>query len=100
GLSLHNSLAVLEGYTGKKSPFVRTPKFSLTHKSGNWKGKQYSKIKLNWVTLFEGLLATYFAIGMYLCFEWQDYGMLPLFTMLTLGFSVISMYSIKHSLVR
>lgn len=100
GLSLHNSLAVLEGYAGKKSPFVRTPKFSLTHKSGNWKGKQYSKIKVNWVTLLEGLLATYFAVGMYLCFAWNDYGMLPLFTMLTLGFGVISVYSIKHSLER
>lgn len=100
GLSLHNSLAVLEGYAGKKSPFIRTPKFSLTHKSGNWKGKQYSKIKVNWVTLLEGLLATYFAIGMYLCFVWNDYWMLPLFTMLTLGFGVISVYSIKHSLER
>ena len=100
GLSLHNSLAVLEGYAGKKSPFVRTPKFSLTHKSGNWKGKQYSKIKVNWVTLLEGLLATYFAVGIYLCFEWHDYGMLPLFSMLTLGFGVISVYSVKHSFQR
>ena len=29
GLSWHNSLAVVEGYIGKKTPFVRTPKFAL-----------------------------------------------------------------------
>lgn len=100
GLSLHNSLAVLEGYAGKKSPFVRTPKFSLTDKTGNWKGKSYSKIKVNWVTLFEGLFALYFALGVYLCFVWNDYGMLPLFAMLTLGFGVIAGYSLKHSMAR
>ena len=100
GLSLHNSLAVLEGYAGKKSPFIRTPKFSLTDKTGNWKGKSYSKIKLNWITLFEGILAMYFASGVYLCFEWKDYAMLPLFMMLTIGFGVISGYSIRHSLQR
>ncbi len=98
GLSLHNSLAVMEGYAGKKTPFVRTPKFSLTHKSGNWNGKQYSKIKINWVTLLEGILMAYFAMGIYLCFQWEDYGFLPLFIMLTLGFGAISFYSIKHSL--
>ena len=100
GLSLHNSLAVLEGYAGKKSPFVRTPKFSLTDKTGNWKGKSYSKIKVNWVTLFEGLFALYFALGVYLCFVWNDYGILPLFAMLTLGFGVIAGYSLKHSMAR
>ncbi len=100
GLSLHNSLAVLEGYAGKKSPFVRTPKFSLTDKTGNWKGKSYSKIKVNWVTLLEGICALYFALGVYLCFVWNDYGMLPLFVMLTLGFGVIAGYSLKHSMAR
>jgi hypothetical protein len=26
GMSLHNALAVIEGYSGKKTPFIRTPK--------------------------------------------------------------------------
>ena len=29
GFSLHNSIAVLEGHFGKRSDFVRTPKFNI-----------------------------------------------------------------------
>ena len=29
GFTLHNVIAVLEGYFGKKSEFVRTPKFNI-----------------------------------------------------------------------
>ena len=99
GLSFHNSIAVLEGYRGKKSPFIRTPKFNLNKKAGHWKGSQY-KTKIKWVTIVEGLLASYFIWGITLCFAWGDYGMLPLFIMLSLGFGVIFYYSIKHSLAR
>ncbi|MGB1040039.1 MAG: cellulose synthase family protein [Flavobacteriales bacterium] len=100
GLSFHNSIAVLEGYVGKKSPFIRTPKFSLDKKTGNWKGKKYSKTKIKWVTIVEGLLCGYFIYGMSLCFSWGDYGMLPFFFMLSLGFGVICYYSVRHSFQR
>jgi len=99
GLSFHNSLAVIEGYRGKKSPFIRTPKFNLNKKSGSWKGTQY-KTKIKWVTLVEGILAIYFIYGMTLCFLHGDYGMLPFFSLLALGFGVIFSYSIKHSLAK
>ena len=97
GLSLHNSIAVTEGYMGKKSPFIRTPKFSSTDKKGSWKGSKYNKTSISWVTITESLLALYFFYGIYLCIHWQDYGMLPFFIMLTLGFGTISFYSFKHS---
>ena len=100
GLSFHNSIAVLEGYAGKKSPFVRTPKFSLTKKAGDWKGKKYNKTKVKWVTIVEGILSSYFIFGMFLCFSFGDYGMLPFFFMLSLGFGVIFYYSIRHSFQR
>ena len=29
GFSIHNSVAVIEGHVGKKSPFIRTPKFNI-----------------------------------------------------------------------
>ena len=32
GLSVHNAVAVFEGLIGKKTPFVRTPKFNITGK--------------------------------------------------------------------
>ncbi|MEN8928726.1 MAG: cellulose synthase family protein, partial [Flavobacteriales bacterium] len=100
GLSFHNSIAVIEGYAGKKTPFVRTPKFNLNKKSGNWKGTVYSKTKIKWVTIVEGLLSSYFIYGIFLCFSWGDYGMLPFFFLLSLGFGVIFSLSLKHSIRR
>lgn len=100
GLSFHNSIAVIEGYAGKKTPFIRTPKFNLNKKSGKWEGTIYNKTKIKWVTVIEGFLAAYFIYGISLCFAWDDYGMLPFFILLTIGFGVIFLLSLKHSLQR
>ena len=37
GFSLHNTIAVLEGHLGKKSEFVRTPKFNMSKFKDNQK---------------------------------------------------------------
>jgi cellulose synthase/poly-beta-1,6-N-acetylglucosamine synthase-like glycosyltransferase len=69
GLSLHNAVAVLEGFTGKKSSFVRTPKFAISGKtSGTWKDKKYRAIKVSPLTIFEFLMCVYFAFGIYYAF--------------------------------
>jgi cellulose synthase/poly-beta-1,6-N-acetylglucosamine synthase-like glycosyltransferase len=69
GLSLHNAVAVLEGFTGKKSSFVRTPKFAISGKtSGTWKDKKYRAIKVSPLTIFEFLMCAYFAFGIYYAF--------------------------------
>jgi cellulose synthase/poly-beta-1,6-N-acetylglucosamine synthase-like glycosyltransferase len=41
GLSLHNAIAVIEGYMGKKSPFIRTPKFNLLESKDTWQKNKY-----------------------------------------------------------
>lgn len=99
GLSLHNAIAVGEGYMGKKSPFIRTPKFNLTNKNEGekWKGNKYNKINLNWINIAEILFTCYFIFGIYLSILWNDYGMFPFFLLLTLGFGAISFLSLKHS---
>ncbi len=64
GLSLHNGWAVLEGLWGKRSEFVRTPKFNLSSGAGAGQAlasNVYRGRKLSWITLFEGLLALVFA---------------------------------------
>ncbi|MEN8913934.1 MAG: cellulose synthase family protein, partial [Polaribacter sp.] len=45
GFSLHNSIAVLEGHFGKKSEFVRTPKFNIKTLKDGWKNNKYIKKK-------------------------------------------------------
>ena len=43
GFSLHNTIAVIEGHMGKKSDFVRTPKFNISTFKDKWKGNKYLK---------------------------------------------------------
>src|SRR5690606_1779976 len=56
GLSLHNSIAVLQGYAGRKSPFVRTPKFNIQSIRDSWKRGQYISKQMPVAILAEGLL--------------------------------------------
>lgn len=100
GLSFHNSIAVFEGYIGRKTPFVRTPKFNINNKADKWAGKKYIMKSIGILTYIEGLLALYFIWGLYLGFSIGDYGMMPFHVMLTFGFGFTFFYSLKHAVAR
>ena len=68
GFSLHNTIAVLEGHIGKKSEFVRTPKFNIKSLKDSWKNNKYIRKKPSLNVFIEGLLTMYFAFGMYSAF--------------------------------
>jgi cellulose synthase/poly-beta-1,6-N-acetylglucosamine synthase-like glycosyltransferase len=93
GFSLHNSLAVLEGHIGKRSDFIRTPKFNINSLKDNWKGNKYLKKNISINVVFEGLLMLYFAFGMYSAFvvgdQGGDFGLFPFHLMLFIGFGYV-----------
>lgn len=95
GLALHNAIAVMEGYLGIKTPFIRTPKFNITTKSDGWKGNTYLKAKLSPLTIFEGLLAIYFIFGVFSGIYLRDFGLLLFHLMLAAGFGAVFFLSIK-----
>ena len=98
GLSLHNAMAVAEGYLGKKSPFIRTPKFDLSNdKTKSWGANIYLKKTINPLTIFEVLLTIYFFGGILLGFHYKDYGLMPFHLMLFVGFAYVSIFTIKQS---
>ncbi|CAM1345877.1 cellulose synthase family protein [Tenacibaculum crassostreae] len=98
GFSLHNTIAVLEGHIGKKSEFVRTPKFNIKSLSDSWKNNKYIRKKPSTNVIIEGLLALYFAFGMYSAFvvgdQGGDFGLFPFHLMLFIGFSYVFYKSI------
>ncbi len=94
GMALHNSIAVVEGYLGIKTPFIRTPKFNVKSKKDRWQGNQYLKKVLTPVTFFEGVLAAYFAYGIFSGFRLEDYGLMLFHLMMALGFAYIFILSI------
>ncbi len=97
GLSLHNAIAVLEGYLGKKTPFIRTPKFNLRTSTDSWQKNAYRTASVSPLTILEGLFALYFLAGIILDFYFGNYGLLPFHTMLMLGFGGVFFLTLKHS---
>ena len=98
GFSLHNSIAVLEGHFGKKSDFVRTPKFNIKTIKDTWKKNKYIHKKISLNTLIEGILTLYFAFGIYSAFvvgnQGGDFGLFPFHLMLFFGFGYVFWKSI------
>ena len=101
GFSLNNSLAVIEGHFGKKSEFIRTPKFNIRSMKDTWKQNKYISKNISVYVIIEGLLAMYFAFGMYSAFvvgdKGGDFGLFPFHLMLFIGFSFVFWKSITNN---
>lgn len=94
-MALHNSRAVIQGWLGKQTPFIRTPKYNLVTSNDKVKGKNYKTVSLNPVTIVEGLLCLYFAYGIYLGLVVGYIGMLPIHIALLIGYGFIFYLGIK-----
>lgn len=102
GLSLHNAIAIIQGWMGKKTPFIRTPKFNITEKGQKWNKNHYlSGLKESQPSLFaELLLAIYFSFGIWYGLYLHDWGLLLWHIFLALGFytmSLLSILSLRHA---
>ncbi|MFN3800333.1 cellulose synthase family protein [Belliella pelovolcani] len=94
GLSIHNAQAVWEGLTGKKSPFIRTPKYNLSDQD-SWRKNIYHQLKVPATTYLEGLMAVVFAVMVGLSLYFHTYEMLVFHGMLALGFTLVSIESFR-----
>lgn len=95
GLSLHNAIAVSEGWLGIKTPFLRTPKFNAMNKKVSWKSNKYVQWKLSPATILEGALAVYFAFGLVAAYQLSNFGLIFFHSMLAIGFGGIFLLSLK-----
>ncbi len=97
GLAYHNAKAVLSGWVGFKTPFVRTPKFGMDTLGQKFRNNKYLPHKLPSSTLIELVLCLYFiaaiALGIYL----HDYGLIPFHLLSAIGFGMIGGYSVLHA---
>jgi len=95
GLALNNSVAVIEGYLGIKSSFVRTPKFNVSANNDVTENK-YDKKSLSILNIGEGLLAILFLFTAINRVVYGDLGMVPFHLMLTFGYGLVFYHSIKE----
>ncbi len=96
GFSFHNSIAVLEGYFGKKSAFIRTPKFDVGILKDKIISNSYLLQKITLKTWVEAFICLYFifaiALGIYL----EYYSFLLFHILLMVGFGMNFYYSLRH----
>jgi cellulose synthase/poly-beta-1,6-N-acetylglucosamine synthase-like glycosyltransferase len=95
GLSLSNTVAVIEGYLGIKSSFVRTPKFNVLKKS-EFKGNKYDKKSLSIINIAELVLFLLFGFTAVNRAIFGDLGMVPFHLMLSIGYGLVFFYTVKE----
>jgi len=95
GLALNNSVAVIEGYLGIKSSFVRTPKFNIAANNKVTENK-YDKKSLSILNIGEGLLAALFLFTAINRAIYGDLGMVPFHLMLAFGYGLVFFYSVRE----
>ena len=96
GLSLHNSIAVIEGYMGRKTPFVRTPKFNAANADNGFENNLYRVKKMSPITYLEGVLLIYFLFSLKIAIDYNDYAMIPFLLFLIFGYGFVFFNSIIH----
>ncbi len=96
GMSFHNTIAVLQGYFGKRTPFVRTPKFDIKSIKDTVRAKKYLPTKINKTAIIEALLALYFLFGFAAGIYIRDLSFIFFHLMLAIGYATISFFTFKH----
>ncbi len=97
GISLYMSLGIIEGYIGKKSDFIRTPKFNIVAKKRVEKTEKYNKIKIKPLLIFEFLFMGYGIFQIIYALGVNNIPMALFGLMFTLGFGINAGYTVYHS---
>jgi len=92
GLSFHNSVAVIEGYLGIKSSFVRTPKYNIVGRIRQ-RMEQDQKNPISNTLIIEGFLTLLFCAALLLSVHLQEYSFFIFHLMLALGFGSVFVVS-------
>lgn len=100
GMSLHNSRAVLQGYFGKKTPFVRTPKWNIIAPGDAWNKKKHQHLPISSLAFLEGLLAVYFLIALVYEIYIGEWGFVLMHFILLFGFSFVFFSTVNRSIAK
>ncbi|MBZ5498095.1 MAG: glycosyltransferase family 2 protein [Acidobacteriia bacterium] len=85
GMTVAVAKAVLEGAVGVKSPFVRTPKFSVEGNTRDWKKKKY-RGRMGILPLVEVGFGLYFSFVNYYAWSLGIYGIIPFLFLFQFGY--------------
>ncbi len=93
-MCFHNSRAVLEGYLGKKSPFIRTPKFN-TEANGNIAMKRFKAKRISASLVVYIVLFLVFFVAFIYGIEAKNFGFLLFHATLAFGLALLIYFEIN-----
>jgi len=93
GLTIHNTIAVLEGWFGVKSPFIRTPKFNIMDEDSAWNENNYVEGEFGFVEIMEFLFGLFFLVIFYFDITFGAIYLAVFHLGVATGFFIISFYS-------
>jgi cellulose synthase/poly-beta-1,6-N-acetylglucosamine synthase-like glycosyltransferase len=93
GLTITNTVAVLEALVGKQTAFARTPKYRVESKKDRVGAKKYRK-RLGWVPWIELLIGTYFALAVFYAIDNENYFTVPFLLLFVIGYWVTGLMSL------
>jgi cellulose synthase/poly-beta-1,6-N-acetylglucosamine synthase-like glycosyltransferase len=99
GVTVNNSVAVFDAILGKKSEFLRTPKFGVVKKNDDWRHKEYV-LPFTKTTLLEIFFAVYGIISLFIAIFSGNTIFAPLVAIPTIGFIYVAYLSVTHSAIR
>jgi len=99
GLSLKNSKVVVEALLGKKSEFVRTPKYRVEGRADRWERKKYLN-RAGWLPAAELGLAVYFLFNIAYSFSIENYLTTPFLMLFFMGYSYTGAMSLLQTPLR
>jgi cellulose synthase/poly-beta-1,6-N-acetylglucosamine synthase-like glycosyltransferase len=85
GLTITNTIAVLEALVGKQTAFARTPKYHVESKKDKVRASKYRR-RLGWVPWVELLIGSYFALTVYYALENENYITVPFLILFVVGY--------------
>jgi cellulose synthase/poly-beta-1,6-N-acetylglucosamine synthase-like glycosyltransferase len=98
GLSVNNAKAAIEAWIGRKSPFLRTPKYDLTKRGQAWHQRRY-RSRFSWTSLVELTLGVYTVGAIIYSIRTREYGAIPFLVLFAFGYLLVGFYSVRHQLL-
>ena len=88
GLSANNSVAMIQGLAGVRTPFIRTPKFSEPTE-GSEPSPGYGRVRFEVINVVELLLLVYSLFGLYLTIRAREWAAVSFQALFVVGFLLI-----------
>jgi len=96
GLSWSITLALIDGFTHWGGSFIRTPKFSLTGRSGEWRQSSY-RMGLNATLLGEIIIGLYALASLGLALYYHHNQLLPFIIIAVIGQALMIGWTVQQS---